>query len=165
MLSNIYALCGKWDKISEVRESMNNLKVKKIPGTSSIEVNGVVHTFLVNDTSHPQYEQILKEINKLIAEIKEAGYKFNTKHVLHDLQEEEKENHLCVHSEKMAVAFGIMLTPPKTPLLINKNLRICPDCHSALSIISKVKERIITVRDTNRFHHFKDGKCSCNNFW
>ncbi|CAK9882156.1 unnamed protein product [Sphagnum jensenii] len=51
------------------------------------------------------------------------GYVPNTKSVLHDVEEEEKVIHLCHHSEKLAIAFGLMSTDPGTPLRIVKNLR------------------------------------------
>ncbi|KAJ8620435.1 hypothetical protein MRB53_028964 [Persea americana] len=42
-----------------------------------------------------------------------------------------------------------------------KNLRVCSDCHSATKLISKIYDREIIVRDQSRFHHFKNGLCSC----
>ncbi|CAM6059480.1 unnamed protein product [Sphagnum tenellum] len=68
-------------------------------------------------------------------------------------------------SEKLAIAFGLISTPPKTPLHIYTNLRVCGDCHTATKFISKLEERAITVRDSNRFHHFEDGVCSCRDYW
>jgi hypothetical protein len=85
--------------------------------------------------------------------------------VLHDLEEEEKESILCGHSEKLAIAFGLINTPPDTIIRITKNLRACGDCHNATKFISKIVGRSIIVRDTNRFHHFKDGVCSCGDYW
>ncbi|OMO79409.1 hypothetical protein COLO4_24441 [Corchorus olitorius] len=32
-------------------------------------------------------------------------------------------------------------------------------------LISKLVNREIVVRDANRFHHFKDGVCSCGDYW
>ena len=93
------------------------------------------------------------------------GYIPNTKFVTHNMDEEDKRQHLCSHSEKLAIGFGLISTPPGTPLLITKNLRVCPDCHSATKFISKIRNREITVRDSMRFHHFKNGKCSCNDYW
>ncbi|CAM8984777.1 unnamed protein product [Rhodiola kirilowii] len=31
--------------------------------------------------------------------------------------------------------------------------------------MSKVIEREIILRDSNRFHHFRDGNCSCKGYW
>ena len=139
--------------------------IKKIPGQTWIEINKKVHTFLVDDKSHEQLGEIQAELKRLTNEMRESGYIPNTKFVAHDMNEEEKEDHLCSHSEKLAIGLGLISTPPGTPLLITKNLRVCPDCHSATKSISKLRNREITVRDANRFHHFKDGECSCGNYW
>ncbi|KAF3438175.1 hypothetical protein FNV43_RR20932 [Rhamnella rubrinervis] len=72
---------------------------------------------------------------------------------------------LSLHSEKLAIAFGLLSTNPGTPIRVIKNLRVCVDCHTASKLISKVYNREIIVRDRNRFHHFKHGFCSCNDFW
>ncbi|KAA8537481.1 hypothetical protein F0562_027089 [Nyssa sinensis] len=82
-----------------------------------------------------------------------------------DVEEQEKEQILCGHSEKLAVAFGLLNTCPGTPLRVIKNLRICGDCHAVIKFISSFEGREIFVRDTNRFHHFKDGVCSCGDHW
>ncbi|CAN5970524.1 unnamed protein product [Sphagnum jensenii] len=73
--------------------------------------------------------------------------------------------HLCHHSEKLAIAFGLMSTDPGTPLRIVKNLRVCEDCHTSTKFISKIVRRKIIVRDVNRFHHFENGVCSCKDYW
>lgn len=82
-----------------------------------------------------------------------------------DIDEEDKEDNLNRHSEKLAIAFALMNTPPGTPIRIVKNLRVCNDCHSATKCISKIYNREIIARDRSRFHHFKDGLCSCKDFW
>lgn len=122
--------------------------------------------FMVDDKSHPLAEKIKAELMKLYAEMKEAGYIADTRWVLHNIGEEEKEHHrLCFHSEKMALMYGLMCTPAGTTLQIVKNLRMYGDCHAATKFIAKLKHRSIIVRDANRFHHFRDGKCSCNDYF
>ncbi len=101
----------------------------------------------------------------MYADMKMAGFKPDTSFVLHDVEDEEKEEHLCYHSEKLAIGFGLIRTPPGTRIHVFKNLRVCGDCHNATKLISKLVGREIIVRDGNRFHHFKDGKCSCNDYW
>jgi predicted component of type VI protein secretion system len=97
--------------------------------------------------------------------MKTIGYVPDCSFVLQDVEEDEKEHILNNHSERLAIAFGIINTPSRTPLHIYKNLRVCGDCHNATKYISKITEREIIVRDSNRFHHFKDGHCSCGDFW
>jgi hypothetical protein len=65
--------------------------------------------------------------------MKEAGYVPDTNFVLHDVEEEVKEHMLYSHSEKLAIAFGLINTSPGTPIRITKNLRVCGDCHNATS--------------------------------
>ena len=165
LLANIYAVAGRWDDEKEVRFRMEREGIKKIPGQTWIEINGEVHTFFVDDKSHERLSEIKAELKILYDEMRESGYIPNTKFVTHNMTEEEKEHHLCSHSEKLAIGLGLISTSPGTPLLITKNLRVCPDCHSATKAISKLRNREITVRDANRFHHFKNGECSCKDYW
>jgi len=165
LLSNIYAEAGRWEDVAKLRTTLKEREVKKQPGWSFIEVNKEVHTFLVRDTTHSQSEKIYAMLETLYGQMKEAGYVPKTNLVLHDVEEEVKENMLSSHSEKLAIAFGIINTSPGTPILVRKNLRVCSDCHNAAKFISKIVRREIILRDTNRFHHFKDGQCSCGDYW
>jgi pentatricopeptide repeat protein len=165
LLSNIYAAAGKWVDVSHIRQMMKDRMVKKEPGHSSIEVNGRLHMFVARDRSHPKTEEIYAKLDDLSQKIREAGYVPDTSCVLHDVSEEKKEHFLSYHSEKLAIAFGLISTPPNTTLRIVKNLRVCGDCHTATKFISKIVGREIVVRDTYRFHHFKDGCCSCGDYW
>ncbi|XP_078180494.1 pentatricopeptide repeat (PPR) superfamily protein [Carex rostrata] len=106
-----------------------------------------------------------EKVRELHKEIREIGYVPDTRYVLHDIDEEAKEQSLMYHSERLAIAFGLISTPPGTTLRIMKNLRICGDCHNAVKLISKVANRDIIMRDNKRFHHFRNGVCSCGDFW
>eukprot|EP01018_Ginkgo_biloba_P019480 Gb_00846 [translate_table: standard] len=165
LLSNIYAAAGRWDDAANVRTMMNGKRLKKSPGCSLIEVSNRVHAFLVGDRSHPQSEKIYATLETLSGQMKEAGYVPLMNFALHDVEEEVKEHMLYSHSEKLAIAFGLINTNPKTPIQIMKNLRVCGDCHSATKFISMIVRREIIVRDANRFHNFKDGLCSCADYW
>ena len=86
--------------------------------------------------------------------------------VYQEVSDEVKEDILFHHSEKLAIAFGLMRTKSKTSdIRVIKNLRICNDCHSACKFISRVYERTLVVKDSNRFHIFQQGRCSCNDYW
>ena len=76
-----------------------------------------------------------------------------------------KKLSLCNHSEKLAVAFGILNLNGQSTIRVFKNLRICGDCHNAIKYMSNVVGVTIVVRDSLRFHHFKNGNCSCKDFW
>lgn len=164
-LANTYSACGKWDDAARIRKSMKDRGVKKDKGISWVEMKNEVHVFGAEDELHPQRDAIYEEMANLWEEIKKMGFVPDTEAVLHDLDEEVKEHILKHHSEKLAIAFGILNTPDKTTLRIMKNLRVCSDCHTAIKFISKLVGREIILRDATRFHHFKDGSCSCRDYW
>ncbi|KAJ7568858.1 hypothetical protein O6H91_01G050800 [Diphasiastrum complanatum] len=165
LLSNIYEAVGRRDEVAKLRKEMNDAGVKKVPGCSWIEVGNQVHAFVAGDASHPQSKEIRAELDRLVGLMKEVGYMPDLSFVLHDVDDEKKENALFGHSEKLAISFGLISTPPGTPIRIKKNLRICGDCHNATKIISKLVKREIIARDANRVHHFTDGFCSCGDYW
>jgi pentatricopeptide repeat protein len=165
LLSNIYAAAAKWEEVSLVRSMMQERGVRKEPGRSWIEVDNKIHAFVVGDTSHPETKEIYAELSRLTEKIKAEGYLPDTRLVLRDVDEKDKELSLCSHSEKLAIAYGLIRTPSSKPVRVKKNLRVCSDCHTATKLISKVTRREIVVRDANRFHHFKDGLCSCKDYW
>ncbi|CAM6098120.1 unnamed protein product [Calypogeia fissa] len=165
LLSNIYAAAGKWEKVSAVRTMMQKRGIQKDPGRSWIEVDNKIHEFVVGDTSHPEAKAIYTYINQLTEKMKAEGYIPDTQLVLHKIDEEDKELALCSHGEKLAIAYGLMHMPGGKPIRIHKNLGVCSDCHTATKFISKVTGREIIARDSNRFHHFKDGVCSCGDYW
>ncbi|KAL5996157.1 Pentatricopeptide repeat-containing protein [Asimina triloba] len=165
MLSNVYAKMGRWEDARHVRELMEVKGIKKVPGCSMFELDGVLHEFFAGDESHPETKEIHQMLDEIMKKLKLAGYVENIQEVLLDLDEEGKEMALSRHSEKLAIAFSFIKTRPGTPIRIVKNLRICTDCHVAIKLISKVFNREIVARDCNRFHHFRQGLCSCKDYW
>jgi len=165
LLSNMYAVAGQWNDMAKVRKLMRDRGVKKEPGCSWIEVENKVHSFLVGDANHPEVRQIYNYLEQLVLEMRKIGYVPDTKYVLHDVESDLKEHELSTHSEKLAVAYGFMKLPHGATVRVFKNLRICGDCHNAFKFMSKVVGREIVVRDGKRFHHFRDGKCSCGDYW
>ncbi|GER56915.1 pentatricopeptide repeat-containing family protein [Striga asiatica] len=165
LLSNIYSSVGLWDKGKLVRKKMKEMGVRKEPGCSWIEFDDGVHKFVAGDKLHAQSERIYEFLGDLFVRMKEEGYVPDTSCVLHDVDEQEKESLLCGHSERLAIAFGLLNAPPGTTIRVAKNLRVCNDCHSATKFISRIVGREIVVRDVRRFHHFKNGACSCGDYW
>ncbi|KAJ4973513.1 hypothetical protein NE237_006687 [Protea cynaroides] len=165
LLSNIYAVANRWDDVSDARKMMKTRNVKKDPGYSWIDVKNKLHLFVVDDKSHPQADVIYDKLDDLIRLIRKEGYIPDTDFVLFDVEDEEKERSLFYHSEKLAIAYGLISTPPSTTIRVIKNLRVCGDCHNAIKYISKVTRREIVLRDANRFHCFKNGICSCGDYW
>ncbi|KAK9122821.1 hypothetical protein Sjap_012423 [Stephania japonica] len=165
LLSNIFANAGRWEDVAKVRELMTHRKLKKIPGRTWIEVNNKIYQFGVGDGTHPRTKEIYDMLQRLSERLELAGYVPDTNFVLHDVDEELKAGILYTHSEKLAIAFGLISTPDGTPIRITKNLRVCGDCHTFSKLVSAIMGREIVVRDNNRFHHFKEGSCSCKDYW
>lgn len=164
LLSNIYATASMWDRVSKVRMLMKSKELKKTPGCSLLDLKYEFHTFHSGSTDHPQSKQIYTFLETLGDKIKAAGYVPETNSV-HDVEDNVKEQVLNSHSEKLAIAFGLLNTSPGTTIHIRKNLRVCGDCHNATKYISLLTGREIIVRDMQRFHHFKNGICSCGDYW
>ncbi|CAJ1935746.1 unnamed protein product [Sphenostylis stenocarpa] len=165
LLANIYSSANRWQNVSEVRRAMKDNMVKKEPAVSWVEVKNQVHQFHMGGECHPKHVEINKYLEELTSEMKKRGYVPDTNSVLHDMDNEEKEHNLRHHSEKLAIAFALMTTPEGVPIRVMKNLRVCSDCHVAIKYISEIKNLEIIVRDSSRFHHFKNGTCSCGDYW
>ncbi|XP_014499599.1 pentatricopeptide repeat-containing protein At1g11290, chloroplastic [Vigna radiata var. radiata] len=164
LLANIYASNSMWDKVAEVRTVMEKKGLHKTPGCSLVELRNEVHAFYSGSTNHPQSKRIYAFLETLGDEIKAAGYVPETNSI-GDVEENLKEQLLSSHSERLAIAYGLLNTSPGTTIHIRKNLRVCGDCHEATKYISLVTGREIIVRDLRRFHHFKNGNCSCGDYW
>ncbi|KAG8489689.1 hypothetical protein CXB51_017711 [Gossypium anomalum] len=164
-MSNIYAAAGQWDNVGKVKKAMRERGIRKVPAYSWVEIRHKLHVFSANDMLHPQMEEIRKKIEMLSKQMEKEGYKPDTSCALHDVDENIKIESLKYHSERLAIAFALISTPKGSPILVIKNLRACSDCHAAIKVISKIVRREITVRDSSRFHHFKDGICSCGDYW
>ncbi|XP_071700520.1 pentatricopeptide repeat-containing protein At5g40410, mitochondrial [Rutidosis leptorrhynchoides] len=165
MLSSIYSKAGRWVDFSKVRSLMKDKGVVRTAGCSCIEHDHKVHRFVVGDQAHPDSERVYAKLDEVMNKIGKAGYVANTEFVLHDVEEEVKGDLVRKHSEKLAIAFGLLVYNDKVPIIITKNLRICGDCHNMAKFVSLVEKRVIIIRDTRRFHHFADGLCSCGDYW
>lgn len=165
LLSNLYASNSEWDRVSYLRKKMKDSNVTAVAGCSSIEINGYLHEFVVSDDSHPEIKEIRLVLREIADRVRRAGHKPWTAAVLHDIGEEEKEVALCEHSERLAIAYGLLKTKSPHVIRVVKNLRFCLDCHEVAKIISKSYNREIIVRDRVRFHKFMGGSCSCKDFW
>ncbi|XVF00119.1 hypothetical protein REPUB_Repub03eG0257700 [Reevesia pubescens] len=165
LLSNLYAGSGKWDEVRRVRQRMKEVGLQKDAGRSWIELGGKIYSFLAGNNSFTGSKEIQNMWRRLEKKICKIGYKPNTNSVLHELGEDEKIEVLRGHSEKLAISLGLLRTSKGETLRVNKNLRICVDCHNAAKLISKAVEREIIIRDNKRFHHFRNGFCSCGDYW
>ncbi|KAH1075300.1 hypothetical protein J1N35_027628 [Gossypium stocksii] len=165
VLSNIYAKERKWKNVGDLRQLMKERGISKERGCSRIELNDEVHEFLVADRNHKQAYEIYEKLNEVVSRLKLDGYAPNTGCVLVDLEEEEKREVVQWHSEKLALCYGLINGAKESCIQIVKNLRVCEDCHTFMKLVSKVYRREIVVRDRTRFHHYRDGVCSCRDYW
>ncbi|KAJ0788015.1 putative tetratricopeptide-like helical domain superfamily, DYW domain-containing protein [Helianthus annuus] len=165
MLSNIYAKAGKWENMAKIRAQMTNQNLKKTPGFTWVEAQNKVHKFSSGDHSHCESNKIYEKLTSLVRKLEDCGYVPDTEVVLHDVNEELKLGNLYAHSEKLAIAYGLISTPEGTVIRLTKNLRVCGDCHTFMKFVSVVERREIVVRDAKRFHHVREGVCSCGDYW
>lgn len=165
ILSNIYARAGQWEDAACVKKIMRDRGVRKESGYSWVEIKQKIYSFASNDLTSPMIDEIKDELDRLYKEMDKQGYKPDITCALHMVDHELKLESLKYHSERLAIAFALMNTPAGTPIRIMKNLTACLDCHAVIKMISKIVNRDIIVRDSRRFHHFKDGVCSCGDYW
>ncbi|KFK28546.1 hypothetical protein AALP_AA7G010600 [Arabis alpina] len=165
LMANIYAEAEKWEEVRKLRARIGRRGLRKNPGCSWIEIKGRVNIFVAGDSSNPETEKIEAFLRGVRARMREEGLSPQTKYALIDAKEMEKEEALCGHSEKLAMALGILSSGHGKIIRVTKNLRVCGDCHEMAKFMSKLTRREIVLRDSNRFHQFKDGHCSCRGFW
>lgn len=163
--ASISAAAGDWEEAVRIRMKMKEEGVIKDRGCSRITVYGIVHNFFAGDQSHLRIEEINEMWNQAVMIIRKQGYRPVLRDLLLDLDDNEKQATIERHSEKLALCFGLISTEPGMTIQIFKNLRVCEDCHTVMKMISKIYSREIVMRDRIRFHHFKNGACSCRDYW
>ncbi|CAL9073821.1 Pentatricopeptide repeat-containing protein [Musa troglodytarum] len=162
LLSDIYEHAGDSQGVARMRKMVKDQGIKTTPGWSWIEIHGEVRKFVVGDTSHAESEEIYKKLEEMISRAASLGYATERST---EWLENFVDSTSDYHSEMLAIALGLLRTPKGTSLQIVKNLRVCKDCHSLTKYASRIYDREIVVRDRVRFHHFKEGICSCNDYW
>ncbi|KAJ4868852.1 Pentatricopeptide repeat-containing protein [Raphanus sativus] len=171
-LSNAYALAGGWEDSESLRLEMKRGGNVKERACSWIEIKDSVYAFHAGDLSCDESGEIVRFMKELEKRMKERGHRGGSSSsmiisssVFVDVDEEAKEEIVSLHCERLALAFGLIHLPSGPTIRIMNNLRMCRDCHEAFKVISEIVEREIVVRDVNRFHCFKDGSCTCRDFW
>ena len=166
LLANLYASSGLWEDAIKVRKTMRDKGLRKEVGCSWIDTGNRRHIFVAGDVCHPQRKEIYEKLARLNYSCRRMGYVPMTELVLHDVDETEKEAILGCHSEKLAVSFGLLNCGVGNGVIrVMKNLRVCEDCHSWMKFASLLEKREILLRDSQRFHLFRDGSCSCGGYW
>ncbi|KAM7472293.1 hypothetical protein LguiA_010476 [Lonicera macranthoides] len=165
LMMSSYTMSNQLEEVDHIRDLMNDKGVKTGRVWSWIQVNQRIHVFSALGNPHPDEGEIYFELYKLIPQMKRLGYVPDTKCVYPNIDEVEKEKVLLSHTEKLAITYGLIKTKNNGPIRVIKNTRICSDCHTAAKYMSLARRREIFLKDGVRFHHFREGKCSCNDLW
>jgi hypothetical protein len=144
---------------------MKERGLKKEPGCSYLEHKGRVHLFMADDHSHPQAKMIYELVIRMEQMVKEKTGAKESRAAEGSMEKAAAQRLVGFHSEKLAVAFGLLNTKADSEIVVIKNLRVCGDCHSFLKVVSGIANRAFVVRDASRFHRFEGGVCSCKDYW
>ncbi|XP_062113879.1 putative pentatricopeptide repeat-containing protein At5g52630 isoform X2 [Humulus lupulus] len=166
LLLNMYCTEKRWKDVSKVKKMMKEEKIGKIKDWSWISIKDKVYSFKA-DESHHHSEDFHNFLVNLIDQAKSMGYES-----LKDLEvaeeeevEESSSSSTTYHSEKLALAFGLLNTPSFAPIRVIKNFIMCRDCHNFIKTVSVLTGREIAIRDSRSLHKIVNGKCSCGDFW
>ncbi|OVA12356.1 Pentatricopeptide repeat [Macleaya cordata] len=164
LLLQLYDLGGKFEDASRMRKLEKRSVTSNSHGCCWVEVGSKVHTFVTDDQSIPNSDSIHAWLDRIREEIKLAVPDSHDTHL--NIEEEEKEEISGVHSEKLAIGFSLISSSnvPQS-IRIVKNLRVCSDCHRTAKFISLRYGCEIYMNDPKCFHHFKNGQCSCGDYW
>ena len=88
LLSNVYASALRWGDVKRVRKDMAIQRIKKQPGCSFIEIDGLVHEFFVADCSHPETDAIYETLTGINRALQSSPKGFGTG-ILLDREEQE----------------------------------------------------------------------------
>ncbi|KAL5207703.1 hypothetical protein ABZP36_032138 [Zizania latifolia] len=165
ILADMHAKAKNWDAAAARRAEVVDRGLAQAPGFSAVEVHGTTHRFVSQDRSHPRAADIYEMLHQMEWQLRFEGYKPDTSEVALDVDEEEKRRVVAAHSQKLAIAFGLLSTPEGAPVRVVTNLRMSKECHAYSTLISEIFGREIVVKDRNRFHRFSRGNCSCRNYW
>ncbi|XP_024536019.1 putative pentatricopeptide repeat-containing protein At3g49142 [Selaginella moellendorffii] len=80
------------------------------------------HEVEIENLSHSQSDEIAVKLKQLLLRMKEEGYASDMINILKDIPKEEKEDHLCSHSEKLALRCALVNSHQKETIRIVKNL-------------------------------------------
>lgn len=164
VLLNIYYSSGRLEEAATVVRTLRRKGMRMLPVCTWIEIKKQSYGFLSGDKHHEQTQEIYEQLDKLMQDISKHGYHPEDKSLLPDVDERE-EQLMHYHSEKLAISFGLINSVDSTPLRLVQNHRICIDCHKAIKLMALVTKREIVLRDASRFHRFKNGTCSCGDYW
>ncbi|XP_021743804.1 putative pentatricopeptide repeat-containing protein At5g52630 [Chenopodium quinoa] len=164
LVLNMYIAAERWQDVSRVRKLMKNEKLGKLQDWSWLSIKDKVYSFSPKNWSYPHKTEVEQYLSVLLDEFKSKGYQSQSTLVVDGEDNEAEPASSVHHSEKLAIAFGLLQTSKGNPLRIVKNISMCRDCHTFIKFVSEITDREIIVRDSKRLHRFVDGHCSCGDF-
>lgn len=166
LLLNMYISKERWHDVARVRKLMKQEDLGILRDRSWITIKDKVHFFRANDRTHDRSDELYQLLENLLEKAKQIGYEPYQNAELSDSEDDEKHasGSLKHHSERLAVALGLLQTAPGATIRVTKNITMCRDCHSSIKFFSLLANREIIVRDSKRLHKFRDGRCSCGDF-
>ena len=154
-VANTYSALGKYDRAQNIKDDMRRHGIKGNPGRTTVSINGKQKTYGPND---PNIEDsVIKQLGEFSQKLKEAGHVPDVSFVLQNVDQQMKEELLCKHSEKLALADAIAHTADGETIIMYKDLRMllsecsktagmCGDCHATTKALAKIYGREISVR-------------------
>ncbi|KAJ0976233.1 hypothetical protein J5N97_018198 [Dioscorea zingiberensis] len=157
-MSNAYESAGEWNNEVKVWLEMRRKGIRKDPGCSWVEIKDMVYVFYVGEVAQcARGAEVVELLRELEMRMEERGYVGRNVEMVADETEKGMEDMMGIHSERLALGFGLVSVPKWMTIRVMKNLRMCKDCHKRFKMISNIVGRDFVVRDLNRFHHFKAG--------
>uniref|UniRef100_A0A6P4ACR5 pentatricopeptide repeat-containing protein At5g66520-like n=1 Tax=Ziziphus jujuba TaxID=326968 RepID=A0A6P4ACR5_ZIZJJ len=75
LLSHVFADAKRWLDVAAVRHKMVEMGVRKPPGRSWVQINGVIHDFVAGDSTHKHAPMIYKMLGVITWQAQCEGYK------------------------------------------------------------------------------------------
>ncbi|KAJ8501151.1 hypothetical protein OPV22_011703 [Ensete ventricosum] len=167
LLLNMYISAERWQDVSRVRKLMKDENIGSIRDRSWISIKDKVYFFRANDRSHRQSSEMYALLESLLQKATSLGHVPYKSVELSDKEDEENSVGSAAathHSERLAIAFGLINMTEGTTIRVVKNITMCRDCHNSVKFFSILTKREIILRDSKRLHRFRDGRCSCGDF-
>eukprot|EP00698_Gefionella_okellyi_P010058 TRINITY_DN2586_c0_g1_i1.p1 TRINITY_DN2586_c0_g1~~TRINITY_DN2586_c0_g1_i1.p1 ORF type:complete len:1025 (-),score=175.41 TRINITY_DN2586_c0_g1_i1:205-3279(-) len=162
LMANIYQSLNDFESARAIQERMRANGATPVHGISTTEIAGQQYSFGPGDFAHDRGSELRNKCDEMATQLLQHGVVPDVQWSTTGRTEEEKRAALCVHSERIAIAYNLLTTPPGTTIRIHKNLRMCGDCHTATKALARIYNRKMLVRDKFRWHEFDlKGQCSC----
>jgi hypothetical protein len=94
-------------------------------GETETIIDGVTVSFCANDFSHPRGAKLRRKCEDVAKQIQLAGHRPDVSWATRQGATETRAKSLRYHSERIAIAYNLLVTPLGTPIRLVNNLRVC----------------------------------------